>query len=244
MQPDFPHIFLSEVDSTNSFASNLIAKINPIHGFCIYTDFQSAGRGQFGRDWHSQHGKNLLCTFIFKKPKFFLRELFDIHVWLCLAGLHGLQKFTTVPISIKWPNDLYANDKKLGGILIENTWRGEALEHVIAGFGINVNQVDFPAGIQATSLALLDHKEYRVADILQSLRSEILELEQSIADNGVNAYLPIYNRCLYGKNAPIELRLKNGEVVRGVLLRVDAAGELVLRADGKNITVGRQDVKH
>ena len=140
---NFKHIHLLTVDSTNRFALELISKTNPTDGFCVFSDVQTAGRGQYGREWLSESGKNLLATFIFRTQFIQLEDIFILHQ---LAGLSVLAAIDSVGLAgaeIKWPNDIIIHDKKIAGILIQNTLRAHHLQYSIVGIGLNVNQVDF-----------------------------------------------------------------------------------------------------
>lgn len=242
LQTNFPHIFLSEVDSTNLFASKLTSKTNPTHGFCVFTDFQSAGKGQYGREWQSERGKNLLCSFIFNRPSFYHAELFDLHLWVSLSCLSCLQSFSDKSFFLKWPNDIYVDNKKIGGILIENSWRGSSLEKIIVGIGININQLDFPAQLNASSLALIEQKEFQITEIIQSLYDTLLDTEKTMLDEGSASFLKKYNHHLYRKNEWLPMHIKNMGELQVKILEVNANGELVVNICGEITSLQVHDV--
>lgn len=151
-------IHLSRVDSTNEYAKRLISKSNPIEGTVIYASQQYAGRGQIGRRWHAQEAKNLTVSFIFK-PNFLLAKsqfLLSQAVALALYDLLLHYNFSTTAVKIKWPNDLYIRNRKIAGILIENTLRGMYIDYSVIGIGLNVNQSEFSRELKNPTSFLIE----------------------------------------------------------------------------------------
>jgi len=106
--------------------------------------FQYQGKGQRGKTWHSEPDKNL-TTSVLLYPNFLQPDyLFDLSKCVALGIAEALEALTKVGIFIKWPNDIFAKNQKLGGILIENQWSGGRLSEAIIGFGVNVFQASFP----------------------------------------------------------------------------------------------------
>ncbi|NNF20513.1 MAG: biotin--[acetyl-CoA-carboxylase] ligase [Saprospiraceae bacterium] len=141
------YIYLPKTESTNQYAQELVSKSNPDDHYCIYTDNQTHGKGQFGRIWYSEPGKNLTASFIvrLKHPvlhQFDLNMIFGLSVISLVKEILPDEKMT-----IKWPNDIYINNNKLGGILIQNIVRGMNITHGIFGIGLNVNQAEFPSNL-------------------------------------------------------------------------------------------------
>ena len=149
------------VDSTNNFATNLISATNVPEGTVIMAREQTTGKGQRGNSWLSEPGRNLTISivlyphFLLPRQKFFLSMAVSVAIHEALASQLD-------EIFIKWPNDIYAGKKKLGGILIENALSGNQIKSAIIGIGLNVNQLDFPGEINATSISLLTLKEEKL----------------------------------------------------------------------------------
>ena len=157
-------INLKSIDSTNSYASELLRQNAPLEGTMIYTFDQHNGRGQRGNTWYSQPNKNatlsyiLYPTFLQIEKQFLLNKITCLAVADLMAEIIGHSKGLTQKdkaVQIKWPNDIYVGNKKISGILIENTLRETSIRSSIVGIGININQTDFTDAINATSLALL-----------------------------------------------------------------------------------------
>ena len=153
---DITFIHLDEIDSTNTYLKNLPRDTNQPY-VAVRADYQTAGRGQRGNTWHSARGENLLCsirhhpTFLRPDQQFILSQLIALAIHDTLSGL---LPDANEHLRIKWPNDIYWDDRKLCGILIEYELSGTAIEQAIIGFGVNVNQSDFGEAPGDTTLRL------------------------------------------------------------------------------------------
>lgn len=139
-------IYHLNLTSTNSEASLLIKNGDPAEGTVIYTDFQTAGKGQPGNRWESEKGKNLLLSIILYPVSVLPEEQFLISMMVSLGLCDLLDNYSNIN-KIKWPNDIYAGDGKIAGILIENTIIGGNIGSTVVGTGLNVNQTDFTGNI-------------------------------------------------------------------------------------------------
>lgn len=139
-RPQF--IRLDSVPSTNSYLAG-IAATSP-HGTVVSADEQTQGRGQRGNSWESEPGKNLTFSMLLHPVHIDAREQFAISEAISVAIVEVLkQHISDMPVAIKWPNDIYVGDRKICGILIENSLTGTVISGSIAGIGINVNQAEF-----------------------------------------------------------------------------------------------------
>jgi len=118
-------------------------------GSCYTADFQTKGKGQHGRIWESSKGQNLLCSYILE-----LKTLDTLKNWtptdqigfsaaIALGARAFFAAFAGSKTKIKKPNDIYFNDRKAGGILIENLVRGQEWTWAVIGIGMNINQTAF-----------------------------------------------------------------------------------------------------
>jgi len=135
-------IHLDSVPSTNSYVSELLKKEKLQEGTIILTDYQSAGKGIGKNAWESEKGKNLLFSIVLYPDFLKVSQQFMISKFVALA-IQKYLAFKSRHISIKWPNDIYYTDKKIAGILIENSITGVKINHSIIGIGININQTEF-----------------------------------------------------------------------------------------------------
>lgn len=165
--------------STNTYLKEKAGKCQdpqgrPVDGGIVLADHQNAGRGQHNRVWQSVPGQNLTFSFCYHPHQ--IKRLPSITLVTALACATALDKLTGLPIQVKWPNDLYLNGRKLGGILIESSLIGDKVDNLIVGIGINVYQTEFlDSTLNATSLVVELQKtegsevNYTREDVLASL---------------------------------------------------------------------------
>lgn len=188
-------ITLKEVDSTNTFLKNALSKSTPLFdGTVIMAESQLAGRGQSGNSWLSEAGKNLTFSILLNPNFLAIDRQFDLNMAISLAMNDFLNKYTAGGAFIKWPNDCYIGNKKIGGILIENIVHGNTIKHAIIGIGLNVNQENFPVGLKnVTSLKQALHQDYNLVHLLGEICSTIearyLQLKAGNADKLRDEYL-------------------------------------------------------
>lgn len=158
------YILVHSTASTNSYLSKMAMMLPG--GTVIHTPEQTAGRGQKGNTWESETGKNVIFSMLLKKPMVPIVNQFYISEAVSVAIVEVLSQYMD-GFSIKWPNDIYHDDRKVCGILIEHSIMGSSINHSILGVGINVNQTEFKSGApNPVSLAqLLDH-DVDVDDVL------------------------------------------------------------------------------
>jgi BirA family biotin operon repressor/biotin-[acetyl-CoA-carboxylase] ligase len=223
-------LHLNEVDSTNTFALDLLSKSNPIEGTVIYADIQSAGRGQFGSKWQAEAGQNLTLSIIFAPKRLTTTNHFGLSIAVALGIYDCLQTFLSRPIHIKWPNDIYCGTHKIGGILIENILKGVHLKHAVVGIGLNVNQVDFSMlENRATSIAnelgfVVDNKLV-MSRLLECVERRYLQLMAA----KVTILETDYYAAMLGFNTWNQFRiLETNETIHAKITGIDTSGRLCL----------------
>ncbi|MBR6034671.1 MAG: biotin--[Paludibacteraceae bacterium] len=151
-------------DSTNTLLKELIA--NGQQPKFLYAGYQTAGRGQTGNGWESEANKNLLCSILLPARE----NLFELNVVTAVA----VQRLLGEDFTIKWPNDIYWQDRKIAGILIENAIIGNELKYSIAGIGLNVNQTEWHSGApNPVSLKQITGKDYDIDELMEHLYAEV-----------------------------------------------------------------------
>jgi len=174
------YIFRENLSSSNSFAALFLKENKVQEGTIIYTNFQTAGRGQAGNTWESKDGKNLLMSLILYPFMIKPADQFIISKIISLGICDYLNQYTT-NISIKWPNDIYVNNDKIAGILIEASVIRDEIENMIVGIGLNVNQSTFKSNVHnPVSLKLITGQNYDIKESLQSLASYLDERYKQI----------------------------------------------------------------
>ena len=166
-------LFFENLPSTNSKAAHLLKSNDLPEGSIIYTNYQSEGRGHMGNRWESEDGKNLLISIVLFPSKINPADQFLISMTVSIGICDFLKRYIPV-CAIKWPNDIYVNNDKIAGILIENSVIGDQIEKTIAGIGININQVKFLSDAQnPVSLTLLTGMTYDLSSCLNQLASDL-----------------------------------------------------------------------
>jgi BirA family transcriptional regulator, biotin operon repressor / biotin---[acetyl-CoA-carboxylase] ligase len=147
------HVFVPTCHSTNDLALEIIQNNENFHGTVILADYQTLGRGQKGNAWESESGRNLIFSLALETSFLKVTEQFYLSMAMSLAVFDTLVGLGYENVKIKWPNDIFLNGKKVGGMLIENKLRGEYLRSSVVGIGINVLQEKFNSKL-ASSLVL------------------------------------------------------------------------------------------
>jgi BirA family biotin operon repressor/biotin-[acetyl-CoA-carboxylase] ligase len=223
---------LAQVDSTNLYASRLLKESHPAEGTLINTEEQTAGRGQRDTQWSSEKGKNLTFSIILYPAFLPASRQFLLSKVIALGMADFLSGIVSKPllIRIKWPNDIYAGDKKLGGILIENTLDGAIIKSSVVGIGLNINQKIFEKTLNnPISLKMLEGKPFApeviLCGICQSIESYYLQLR----DKHISQIDAAYNKFLYRKDQWCNYSL-NGNSLKGCIKEVKMDGTLILEA--------------
>ena len=161
------------LSSTNTTALQMISDEEPPEGTVVYAGYQTSGKGCGENSWESERNKNLTFSIILYPQSVLAEKQFIISESLSL----GIRDFVIRHLpscSIKWPNDIYIEDKKIAGILIENSILGSSIKSSVAGIGLKVNQTDFPAGIpDPASMKLLTGIDFDLNVILQELLADL-----------------------------------------------------------------------
>ncbi len=162
-----------KIDSTNDVALKMASRGAP-HGTLILAEEQTAGRGRFGRKWHSEKSSGIYSSIILR-PALPPSAAPILTLMAGVAAHRAVVNVTGLPADIRWPNDLLVNGKKVCGVLTEMSAELDRLHAVVLGIGINVNNHEMSAGLRpiATSLRLEGGKAYSRAQVLISLLKEL-----------------------------------------------------------------------
>lgn len=229
LKPQF-HI-LDAVDSTNNYA---MARVNDglaHHGEAWFAHEQTAGRGQPGKYWTSEKGKNVLMSMAVRPELTVFQNIFHFNAYISSIIRDFIQKKVSENVFLKWPNDFFLNDRKAGGMLIENKFQGSEWKWSIIGIGINVNQRQFEPGSQAISLCSSSTMDLNPDELAQGLHLHILEklIKSEIPD--FDQVLDHYNSNLYKKNEFVSLAIED-KVHQCQILEVNKEGFLLVDIDG------------
>ena len=226
-------MILPTIPSTNTFAKELLSNSEPVlNGTVIMAVDQSSGRGQKNNVWISEPGKNLTFTIILDTSFLPVNQQFALNQTISLGILDFLQIDHALPAELKWPNDLYIVEKKIGGILIENLILGNRHKHSIIGIGLNINQMHFSSlASRPTSLALEKGKEF---DLRQSLKCILDRIE--IRLNQLQSTESFFIQEDYQKNlfglGQLRYFRHHDEIFQGTIRGVTLTGELRILSQG------------
>ena len=222
-----PFIMLSRVDSSNNYAMAQAHAGLASHGATWFAIEQTHGKGQRGKTWTSPPGENIIQSILFEPSHIPITKTFHLSVVISLACYDFFKKYAGAGSAIKWPNDLYWNDRKAGGILIENIYRGSLWTWAVAGIGVNINQAPPALVNQAVSL-----KE------ITGLPLDAVALGKEICDcitqriryyrNSVSSTMNDYNEVLYKRGKKVRLR-KNNIVFETTISGVTETGQLLTK---------------
>jgi BirA family biotin operon repressor/biotin-[acetyl-CoA-carboxylase] ligase len=238
-------IYFDEIDSTNVYAIDLLSKTNPPHGFCIFTDFQTAGKGQIGRSWHSLKGKNILASWILHFNDFLIEDQFLLSMAISLSISDVLRKFH-LPAIVKWPNDIFIGNEKIAGILIQNMIRGNLIKSSVVGCGLNVNQLEFPAGIgNPTSLAILTGQKWNRKELLGECTQSILDRTHNLAKSSWQVLKTEYLQRMFLFGEWHDFTLDDGTILHAKIIDVSDSGQLiVLDKTGRKLSFGIKQIAY
>jgi BirA family biotin operon repressor/biotin-[acetyl-CoA-carboxylase] ligase len=233
-------IKLDAIDSTNEFLKGLSAK-QAVENFTVVTaEDQTKGKGQMGSAWVSETGKNLIMSVLIRDFAKNSSQIFDVNIAVSVSIIQALEEFGIPELSIKWPNDIMSYDKKIGGVLIENSIKSKGIIFSIVGLGLNVNQTDFEQLPKASSIAAICNTSFDKEEILLRI---VEKLEQNMGSWNVNPGLfrSEYTNKLFKKGIPTPFEDQNQHQFMGIIQGVSNIGKLRIRLE--NDTVSEFDIK-
>lgn len=228
-------IELGSIPSTNDYAILLCDRNKVDEGTFIWTQHQTKGRGQRGNSWESKQNEGLSFSIVYYPNSLALDKLNFLSIAAAVASrafLAGLLPESEV--QIKWPNDLVVNQKKIGGILVENSLQGNRIQRSIFGVGININQARFPEGLaEAISLFQLKQKKTDIKALVSNSLFEIFEEKYiCVRDGRFASLLDEYRKHLWGKGKSINL-IHGSEAISAILLDIEEDGSLKINIQEK-----------
>lgn len=234
-----PFIELQSVDSTNNYARALIKdnrlperQGSSLHGLTLFAHEQVAGRGQRGRVWTAEKDMNITMSVIIDPRP--LADPFPLSAAMALAIREFFLVYAIDKVSVKWPNDLYWQDRKAGGILIESgisaaSGFSAGWDWSIIGIGININQTHFPDYLpNPVSLKQITGSDYKLVPLAREL-CRFLDLHfRILIEQGPGPVLKAYNEALYKRGQPVRFKKEN-RGFEAIVKGVDNQGNLLLQ---------------
>lgn len=219
-------IRLKEIDSTNCFLREYKEEGEEDMLIAV-ADFQTAGKGQGTHTWESEEGKNLLFSIKVHPHWVPVRQQFLLSMAEALALKDALDTYVD-GITLKWPNDVYWNDKKISGTLIETTVDSKVIKTCIFGTGINVNQVEFSSDApNPVSLCQILGHEVDRDELLQKIVDAFEQYYELLRRADYMDVSGIYHLALYRRKGFHRYEDADGEF-EGALVEVEDDGHLIL----------------
>lgn len=226
------------IDSTNQYMLERITELQS--GDTCLAEYQSAGRGRRGRQWISPFGCNLYLSMYWKLDQGPAAAIgLSLVVGIVVAETLNKLIGNKVKVKVKWPNDLYMNDKKLAGILVELTGKTGDAAHIIIGIGINIGMnkenSDSSENITQAWSSLSDEFENierneLSANIIQALRNSLVLFEKE----GLKSFLERWVELDNFLNRNVKLLIGN-EIITGIERGINEQGALLLQKDNGGI---------
>ena len=222
------HLHLEEIDSTNAFLKREYLKFDNLS--FVSASYQTAGKGRENRLWKSNKNENALFSFIVKDENLIsMYSCLSIYTAMLIAEF--IENLGIKNVTIKWPNDVYVNGKKICGILLE----GNIPNFVIVGVGLNVLQKQFPDDLRhpATSLILEKNDVENVDEILNVLVNKIYSFWLTFKEKKT-MYEIFINSHNYLLNKDVRIKQENG-IVTGVVEGIDSDNNLLILDYNKDV---------
>jgi len=216
--------------------SVLAAKEEVPQGTVVVSDFQTGGKGQSGATWNSETGKNILMSAFFHPQFLAVKRIFLLSKAVTLA-LKDTLNYYGIFSKIKWPNDIYVDEMKIAGVLIENSMRGMEVQQSIVGIGLNVNQEIFPSDIpNPVSMKMITGQIFSIDDCLFTLCNNLerryfqLKAEHfyKIAAEYLNSLYQFNQMCQYKRLVPLK---QVEQYFSGQIINVEDEGTIVLQKE-------------
>jgi BirA family biotin operon repressor/biotin-[acetyl-CoA-carboxylase] ligase len=222
------------IESTNDYVSGLLRETKPEEGSIYSTLFQSAGKGIGQNKWESEKGMNLLFSLILYPSFLQIEDQFLISKAVSLGIANYIQAKTN-HIKIKWPNDIYYKNKKIAGILIENSIKGSTLNSSIIGVGFNLNQAEFKSDApNPVSLHQITNKFYSIDQELVKIRTNIRFFYDKLKAGKSEEINREYLKCLYRFNQIHEFKT-NEEIFKARITGINKYGHLQLKTENNEM---------
>jgi len=226
-------IKLDTIDSTNAYIKRNYKSLR--HFDIVTTNKQTKGKGRGTHTWDSESNKNLLCS-ILLNDKVLISNGPILSLYTAVAVIKTLYKLKLNNISIKWPNDIYVNNKKICGILLESKSINNKIEGLIVGIGLNLNQIKFKKEYNATSYKLEMHQSIDIQNVLSLLTKELLNVYTSRYN-----YISFINKHNFLKNKKVDVTINNKQVM-AVALDIDKTGALKVKYLNKIYKINSNEV--
>ena len=236
-------IKLDAIDSTNSYLKKLLTKESLDDLTVVISKHQTKGKGRNGNIWANDASLNLAFSIYKRFNRLNINNKFILNLISSIAVFHLLNENKLNKLTIKWPNDIMSENKKISGILIEYSVKGNFINHSVIGVGINVNQRKFKNLPIATSMFIETGREFSL-ETLASRLGEIFSKNFLQYEKNEGALIKYYNNQLFLKNTDSNFITKDGKRFSGKITRINKNGELIImKADKREVNYTENEIR-
>jgi len=227
---------LDAINSTNQFLKDFV-KSSEVNNWTVVTaQYQTLGRGQMQTKWFSKKNKNLLFSVLIKFDDLIIENQFYMNCAISLGIYSALVNYKIEGLSIKWPNDIMAENKKIAGILIENTLIKRHINYAVVGIGLNVNQTEFPVSLPiASSLKLLLNQDFNRDQLLQEIINKIKYYINYLEKKEFLFLKKEYEKVLFKNGVPQIFEDNTKQVFTGKIIGISKLGKLRVEQENKMV---------
>ncbi|MEX0778407.1 MAG: biotin--[acetyl-CoA-carboxylase] ligase [Balneolales bacterium] len=203
--------FFNEIASTNAYLQTKKNRYTA-HGLTCIADNQRQGRGLYGKNWVAEPGRNLTFTTVFKPQS---NDCLQTLSLMCAFSVCDVfYQHTGLDFTLKWPNDVYYKNQKVGGLLTETSFTGTKLDRILLGIGLNINQIEFPEELKekACSLSQMNNKQEFPREVILAQILDRIEQNYKDWENRDDLLIKSINRKIIGYGDWVKLQV-DGQVL-------------------------------
>lgn len=226
---------ISATTSTNSYVKSLLKENRDHQELVVIADAQTQGRGQMGTSWKSQRGKSLTFSVYKRFSDFDVSRQFYLSMAVSLAIKEVLEQFEIPDIKIKWPNDILSANKKICGILIENTLQTNKIKGSIIGIGLNVNENELDGLPNATSMKIGTHRSFDLKVVFEKLTEVLFQKFTLLQQKSFADIEEAYFESLYRIHQVSVFESPDKKAFNGIIQGVSREGKLQIKTEDEGV---------
>lgn len=236
-------IKLSAIPSTNDYIKEMSSSDKVENFTTVWAEFQTKGRGQMGTQWNAEVNKSLTFSVLVNYSFQIIENIYSFNALVVCALLNAFEDLNLTKVYVKWPNDILAGNKKIAGVLIENTFKGQNDIQSVVGIGINLNQMHFDDLPQAGSILSVFNQIIDPETLLRSVVSNLEQLFNDFPNNSIKLW-DLYHENLFRKDIVSAFELPDGKQMSGIIKGVDIEGYLkVIHEEDIEKRYGLKEIK-
>ncbi len=228
---------LDAINSTSIYLKQLSKGIDISNWTVVTAEYQTSGRGQMQTKWDSKRSKNLIFSMLIKFDNLKASNQFYLNCAISIGIFNALKEYKLPQLKIKWPNDIMSVNKKLGGILIENSLMNDKIYQTVVGVGLNINQVTYPDYLpKAVSMKQILKNDFDRDKILIKIVNSIKTQIDILNQGEFKTLHQNYENVLFKKGKVLMLENKNQLKFLGKLIGVSKQGKLMVELENESVT--------